>query len=91
MNTLNSTINPLLEKGFILFIDNIKILLYKNDSKIFELIDFENDYIYKEPLFYSFFNSKTNLDIELGSILVGFQKNENHNLIIKTDEFGRTL
>uniref|UniRef100_UPI0040476E4C hypothetical protein n=1 Tax=Flavobacterium sp. TaxID=239 RepID=UPI0040476E4C len=89
MNILNNTINPLLVKGFILFIDNIKILLYKNNSKIFELINFDDDKIYTEPLLYSYFNNKTDLKIELGSILIGYKKAKKQNIKIKTDEFGR--
>ena len=37
---------------------NIKILLYKENEKIFDLLDFEDENIYKEPLLFTYLNNK---------------------------------
>jgi hypothetical protein len=72
-------------------IENIKILLYKEDENVFEKINFYNDRIYKEPLLFSYFNNETRNIEELYNILFGYI--EAHlkptNISIKTDKFGR--
>ena len=77
-------------KGKSKLIQNIKILLYKYDSNIFDRLNYENNDIYQEPLLYAYFNSKikgTNLE----NILYGYT-NENlrpRKLKVKTDTYGR--
>ena len=40
------------------FVNTIKLLLYKNSSKILEKIDFDNEDIYLNSILFSYFNSK---------------------------------
>jgi len=56
-------------------INTIKILLYKEDSKVLENLDFDNDNIFLEPLLFSYFNAKADnlsLEINLEEILQGY-------------------
>jgi hypothetical protein len=72
-------------------IENIKILLYKTDFKIFDRLDFNNDKIYQEPLLYAFFNNKDNDNLSFELIIFGYT-NKNLRplqLEIESDEFGR--
>jgi hypothetical protein len=58
MNNKLYTISKLfLDNGLAQLIQNIKILLYKQDENIFEILDFENDKIYIEPLLFAYFNN----------------------------------
>ena len=68
----------------------IKLLLYKRDNSIFDVLDFENDKIFLDPLFFAFFNEKTETN-HLESIIYGYQKNKVYKptIEVKTDRFGR--
>ncbi|WP_430429566.1 hypothetical protein [Maribacter litoralis] len=68
--------------------NQIRLLLFKKNPKIFELIDFDNQEIYKEPLLYAFFTSQ-NDDSILDQILVAYKKNKNQVARVITDEKGR--
>jgi hypothetical protein len=70
-------------------IENIKILLYKENPNIFDIIDFENDNIYLEPLLFSYFANKTYTN--LNTIIYGYTdpKLRPDSLEVKSDEFGR--
>jgi hypothetical protein len=71
-------------------IQDIKILLYKYDSSIFDRINYENNDIYQEPLLFAYFNAKTK-KTSLESIIYGYT-DENlrpKKLNIKSDSYGR--
>ena len=72
-------------------IENIKILLYKENNNIFEILDFEDDKIYQEPLLFAYFNSNKVDKIALNTILYGYIKpgNRPKQLQVKSDRFGR--
>jgi|TARA_B110000037_G_C17127386_1_gene508850 hypothetical protein len=71
-------------------IENIKILLYKYDSSIFDKIDYEDDDIYQEPLLYAYFNSKAK-KIDLDIIIYGYTKEKlrPEKLKVKSDTYGK--
>jgi hypothetical protein len=75
--------------GKIKLIENIKILLYKEQNNIFDILDFEKDIIYQEPLFFSFFNNKGIYFNQLAPIISGYSNNEKHQIKVNTDRFGR--
>ena len=54
-NKLYEISKPYLIEGYSSIINDMKILLYKRDENIFEILDFENDEIYKDPLLFAFF------------------------------------
>ena len=87
-NPLYTISKPFLNNGLVNLNQNIKILLYKQDEKIFEILDFENNAIYKEPLFFAYFNEKTNKKNGVESIAYGFSDKVNIFQIF-SDEFGR--
>ena len=74
--------------------DNVKLLIYKNHPALFELLDFENDDIFLEPLVFAFFNKRSAEGHDsLESILYGYiayEWRKQIKLTIKTDEFGRS-
>ncbi|WAC42185.1 hypothetical protein [Pedobacter sp. SL55] len=78
-----------INKGRQLLIENIQLLLYKQNSNIFEVLDYENDLIYTEPLLFAFFNA-SNLDFhELNIILKGYKDNVRGELAVYTNKEGR--
>lgn len=81
----------LAEVGRHYFIDNIKLLLYKTNPDIFELIDFEDERIYQEPLLFAYFNFPGKSDLSLDALLYGYIEKEKRpsHLPVKTDDFGR--
>lgn len=77
-----------LEDGSINLSQNIKILLYKQNPNIFEILDFEDELVYKEPLLIAYFNNKSINRQTLDSVIYGYSnKNITYNLV--SDEFGR--
>jgi hypothetical protein len=72
-------------------INDTKTLLYKYNPNIFDVLDFENDKIYQEPLLIAYFKdnevAKTNID----TIIYGYTefKLRPKTLKVKTDEHGR--
>ncbi|PCI93397.1 MAG: hypothetical protein COB15_16480 [Flavobacteriales bacterium] len=81
----------LTEVGKSKLINNIKILLYKENENIFEKIDFKNDRIYQEPLLFAYFNSNNSDRTTLDTILFGYIKPKFRpkQLQVNSDEFGR--
>jgi hypothetical protein len=77
-----------LEIGSKKLIENIKILLYKQNLDIFEILDFENEVIYKEPLLFAYFNNKSTQILSIESVICGYS---DRNRIVKlvSDEFGK--
>lgn len=61
--------NKLLNNGKSELIENIKILLYKENNDIFSMLDFDNDLIYQEPLLFAFFKNRS--DNKLEDIIYG--------------------
>lgn len=53
--------------------ESIKFLIYEKDPKLFELLNFEEDAIFLEPLLFSYFNSKDKR-FPLAQILFGYIK-----------------
>ena len=86
-----SLFNQLLIKGQEKLIESIKILLYKEDSDIFDKIDFEDDDIYKDPLLYAYYKYGDSSEISLDQILYGYQEDsvKPEVLNVNTDNFGR--
>lgn len=80
-----------IEVGINQLVENIKILLYKENQNIFNQLDFDNDSIYQEPLLFAYFNSEKQDGVNLDTILYGYIKPElRPNIIqVKSDEFGR--
>lgn len=72
-------------------INDVKILLYKEDPDIFDRIDFEDDNIYREPLLIAYFRSKSEGDLDLNTILYGYTafNLRPEELKIVTDEYAR--
>lgn len=70
-------------------IENIKILLYKEKEDVFEFLDFENDSIYQEPLFFAYFKEKRKK--QLDPIIFGFINSEicKKDICTLSDENGR--
>nr|BFF39740.1 hypothetical protein BACY1_15450 [Tenacibaculum mesophilum] len=59
-------------------IDVIKLLIFKEDNKLFKKIDFDNSVIFLEPLLFSYFNSKKDNPFPesiLDEILQGYYSN----------------
>ena len=57
------------------FINIIKLLIYKENSKLLEKIDFENDDAFMEPLLFAYFNSKKDKlydELMLNEIMQGY-------------------
>ncbi|MEK6155028.1 hypothetical protein WIW50_17285 [Flavobacteriaceae bacterium 3-367] len=74
-----------------ILIENIKVLLYKNDIGIFDYLDFNDDCIYQEPLLFAYFKSKKESKADLNAILYGYIKPHLRlkNLKVTADKFGR--
>lgn len=72
-------------------IENIKLLLYKENDHIFEILDFEDDKIYQEPLLFAYFNKGNSDRIVLNTILYGYIKPKQRpkQIQVKSDNFGR--
>jgi hypothetical protein len=87
-NPLYNISKQFLENGNNNLIQKIKILLYKQNEKIFEVLDFEKDSIYVEPLLFAYFNKKDNEKKGVENIVYGFS---NKDIIFQlfSDEFGR--
>jgi hypothetical protein len=64
---------PQRQKDVIL--ENIRILVYKEDPKLFELLDFDNDRIFAEPLLFAYFNAKEKSST-LEQLLLGYIEKE---------------
>jgi len=58
MSAITDTMKKAFEEGQISFIETIKMSLYKEDPNIFEKIDFEDDSIYLDPLFFRYFTAE---------------------------------
>ena len=84
MNFYNNT-----QIGKAKLIDNIKILLYKEDNKIFDTINFEDDAIYLEPLFFSFFKDKISYIKDFNLIIFGYGTNQKSSIKVESDKYGR--
>lgn len=78
-------------KGRNKLIESIKILLYKENKNIFEILDFEDDSIYQEPLLFAYFNSDKTTKIDLNTILYGYIKPEKRQkqIQVKSDKLGK--
>ncbi|MFT6947465.1 MAG: hypothetical protein ACJARP_001890 [Vicingaceae bacterium] len=89
--SLYSELPQMIQEGQLALIENIKLLLYKNNPNIFDVIDFNNDVIYQEPLLFAYFNQEINDALLLDSILFGyidFEKRPNQ-IQAKSDQYGR--
>ncbi len=88
-NTILDLEIKLIDESLLRFSEYIKLLLYKENKSIFDILDFENDNIFMNPLFFSYFNEK-NSSHNLDTILFGYQ-NEGSlpSINIATDEYGR--
>jgi len=88
-NRLESLIEEALKQAKIEMLECIKILLYKKNNKIFEMLDFDDDVIYQEPLLYAFFNNKKKVMDNLYQIICCCQKENEKGITLLTDEFGK--
>ena len=87
-NTIYTIIKPNLVEGNAKLIENIKILLYKQNQDIFEILDFENEVIYKEPLLFAYFNNKSTQILSIETIICGYS-DRNRIIELISDEFGK--
>ena len=71
-------------------IDNIKILIYKENRTLFELLEFKNENLFKEPLLFAYFNAKEKSST-LEQILFGYIVEESRpsHIFVYSDESGR--
>lgn len=88
INLLYEISKPFLENGASNFNQNIKILLYKQNQNIFDILDFENNFIYNEPLLVAYFNNKSESKQSLESVIFGYSTS-NPRFKVFSDEFGR--
>lgn len=77
-----------LEIGSTKLIENIKILLYKQNPDIFEILDFEYEIIYKEPLLFAYFNNKSTQILSIESLICGYS-DRTRIVELVSDEFGK--
>ncbi len=73
------------------YIENIKLLLFKENPDIFELIDFENEQIYQEPLLFAFFNFPGKSNLTLENLLYGYMNPDLRpdEMSVISDEYAR--
>lgn len=84
-NSIYKIIKPLLIENSYELINSVKILLFKENQSIFELLDFNDETIYLDPFIFMYVkNRKQTLD----SVIIGYTKND-IDIEITTDEFGR--
>lgn len=91
--------SQLVERGHQAFAENIKILLYRHDENIFNKVDFEDDKIYTDPLFFAIFNNNENkgfsskdIDHLLNPLIFGYSANKEfkkNGCVCSSDEYGR--
>lgn len=79
-NPLYNISKQFLENGNNNLIQKIKILLYKQNEKIFKILDFEKDSIYNEPLLFAYFNNKGSQNQSIESVIYGYSDD---NIIFK--------
>lgn len=79
---------PFLNSSYSSLTQNVRILLYKQNNQIFDILDFENDSLYYEPLLFSYFNNKQNENNYINNLLFT-NYNEFNQFEIHSDEFGR--
>jgi len=84
-------IKPLILKGRSKMIENIKILLYREDKHIFDYVDFKDDSIYQEPLLYAYFCNPERGKVNLNEILYGYMKDtyQSNGIEVYSDVNGR--
>ncbi len=93
MNTLNFKIDiDLLTANNISLSDTFRVALYQENEKLFELLDYEDDYSFLEPTLICYFLSDLDktYKIPLNQILLGYISKENRpkSLFLKADKFG---
>ena len=52
--------------------ETTKILVYKENPKLFQKLDFENENIFLEPLLFTYFNPNSDHSFSLEQILFGY-------------------
>jgi hypothetical protein len=88
-NPVYNLISPFLEEGVGTLNQNIQLLLYKKIPSIFDFLDFENELIYQEPLFFAYFNNQNEEIMPLEQLFTGFSDKNKSSFLLKTDNFGR--
>lgn len=88
-NPVFSIISTLLDNSEQILIKSIKILLYKENPNIFELINFEDDTIYCEPFLFAYFVKNTKLEMSLQNIILTYTDVIISNTEMTSDEYGR--
>jgi hypothetical protein len=66
------TVSLAIESGQGKLADAIKTLVYQNSPDYFELLDFNNDFIFLEPLLFAWFNQPTKGSLPLEQLLIGY-------------------
>lgn len=84
-NSIYKIIKPLLIENSYELINSVKILLFKENQSIFDLIDFNDEAIYCDPFIFMYVKNREQV---LENIIIGYAKN-NMEIEITTDEFGR--
>jgi hypothetical protein len=75
--------------GRIRILENVRTLIYKTDPQLFDLLDYENDVVFNEPLLFAYFYSKGK-GATLEQILWGYIENGKQPKCVnaKVDEHG---
>lgn len=77
------------ENGIITILESMKSLIYQYDEALIDIIGFDNDFVYSEPLLYGYF-AMDNSKITLDQILFGYLPKDKRKSQIKVyaDQFG---
>ncbi|CAA9203006.1 hypothetical protein [Flavobacterium collinsii] len=81
-------IDRFLSNGRNILNDNIKLALYKENENIFDVIDFDNEEVFNEPLLFSYFNCIDSERSNLNSLICGFT-DVLEEVKVTTDNCGR--
>lgn len=70
--------------------DSLKVIIYNHNQSLFELLNFEDDRTFTEPMLFAYFNSKASPKPSLEQILWGYidQKEKLSNFEVLTDKNG---
>jgi hypothetical protein len=61
-----------IEFGQSIYADNIKLLIYHDNQSLFDLLEFDDDTIFLEPLLFAYFNQKSTCNFPIEQILFGY-------------------
>jgi hypothetical protein len=79
-----------MEGGQGILADAIKTLIFQRNPDFFERLDFNNDFIFLEPLLFAWFNDPAPVHVSLEQLLIGYIADEKkpNELQVHSDENG---